>query len=211
MIPKPLVLLAALALAPVAHAQFAVYGTFNVEQLSNIQSSPLAISGVAYNNSVNPIGGTAGIYYDFKNFGPVRIGADLRGTIQRDNRGGQAASNGSGTRIQSGLLGVRAVFHTPINILKPYGQLSGGIGRSNYGFLLTRNTGNTGDFTPSNITLVNNFEYHVYAGLDIKVLPVMDFRLVEFGYGGLASFGTNSHNYPLKSVSSGVVFHFPTF
>jgi len=41
------------------------------------------------------------------------------------------------------------------------------------------------------------------------VLPIMDFRVVEFGYGGLDPFGTYSHNYPVKQVSSGFVFHLP--
>lgn len=220
MIPKPLVLFAALALAfvapaaitPAAQAQFGVYGLFSVENMSGIQSSPLTIAGTLYNNSVNPIGGTVGIFYDFKTFGPVRLGVDARGVIETDHRGAQATSNGSGTRVQSGLAGVRASFHTPILALKPYAELAAGIGRSNYGFLFTRDTTtNTGDFLASNINLVNNLEYHIYAGVDVKVLPVMDWRAVELSYGGLDSFGTNSHNYPLKSVSTGVVFHFPTF
>jgi hypothetical protein len=37
----------------------------------------------------------------------------------------------------------------------------------------------------------------------------MDWRVAEFGYGGLNPFGTNSHNYPIKQVSMGFVFHLP--
>ena len=55
----------------------------------------------------------------------------------------------------------------------------------------------------------NNFQYEGLAGLDIKLLPIMDWRVVEFGYGGLDPFGTYSHNYPIKQVSMGFVFHLP--
>jgi hypothetical protein len=37
----------------------------------------------------------------------------------------------------------------------------------------------------------------------------MDYRVAELGYGGLDPFGTYSHNYPIKSVSMGFVFHLP--
>ena len=70
----PLVVLAsALAAFPsAAHAQAGVYATFTVERLSGIQSSPILPAGVAYNNSVNPLGFTGGAYYDFKSFGPKK-------------------------------------------------------------------------------------------------------------------------------------------
>ena len=57
--------------------------------------------------------------------------------------------------------------------------------------------------------IYNNFQYEGLAGLDIKLLPIMDWRVAEFGYGGLDPFGTYSHNYPIKQVSMGFVFHLP--
>jgi hypothetical protein len=201
-----LVLAAVTAVATAsAHAQLGVYGEFTVDRLSNIASSPLPqISSPLANaraNTVDPIGGTGGVYYDFMKLGPVKLGADLRGTILTTKRGAYVNFNGSGARIYSALGGVRAVFKTPFVPLKPYIQGSAGLGRSDYGLSNTTSTGQ--------VILYNNFEYEGLAGLDIKLLPIMDWRVAEFGYGGLNPFGNNSHNYPIKQVSMGFVFHLP--
>jgi hypothetical protein len=201
-----LVLAAVTAVATAsAHAQLGVYGEFTVDRLSNIASSPLPqISSPLANaraNTVDPIGGTGGVYYDFMKLGPVKLGADLRGTILTTKRGAYVNFNSGGARIYSALGGVRAVFKTPFVPLKPYIQGSAGLGRSDYGLSNTTSTGQ--------VILYNNFEYEGLAGLDIKLLPIMDWRVAEFGYGGLNPFGTNSHNYPIKQVSMGFVFHLP--
>jgi hypothetical protein len=193
-------LLAAVAVATSvsAHAQVGVYGMFTVDRLSNIQSSPLLPSPAPRVDPVNPLGGTGGVYYDFLKLGPIKLGADLRGSILTTKRGAYVAANGGGTRIYSALGGVRGVFHTPFAPLKPYVELSAGLGRSDYGL-----------FTNGAVVLHNNFQYEGLAGLDIKLLPIMDWRVAEFGYGGLDPFGANSHNYPIKQVSMGFVFHLP--
>ncbi len=185
-----------------AHAQLGVYGTFTANQLSNIKSSPEVTNTSAVNNDVSPLGGTAGVYYDFLKLGHVvKIGGDLRGSITTTKRGAYKNANGGGARVNSGLIGVRAVFSAPLlsHVLKPYLQGSVGIGSTNYGVLY----GNNG------VSVRNNFEYMGFAGVDIPIAPFLDFRLVELGVGGLNPFGTNSHNYTLQSVSSGVVFHLP--
>jgi hypothetical protein len=205
---RKIVLLAAAVVAAsfssaTAHAQFGAYGMFTVNQLSNIKSSPVAEGNTgpyAVDDSVNPLGGTGGIFYDWKKFGPVRLGFDARGSILTTKRGAYTNFNGPGARIYSGLGGVRGSFHTRWQPLKPYVQGSFGWARSDYGLYTSSNQ--TG-ITPN--TMYNNFEWQALAGLDIKLLPYMDFRLAEFGYGGL----DNSHNYPIKQVSSGVVFHLP--
>jgi hypothetical protein len=184
-----------------AHAQVGVYGMFTVDRLSNIQSSPLLPSPAPRVDPVNPLGGTGGVYYDFLKLGPIKLGADLRGSILTTKRGAYVTANAGGTRIYSTLGGIRGVFHTPIAPLKPYIQLSAGLGRSDYGLSQTANGGH--------IILYNNFEYEGLAGLDVKLLPIMDWRVAELGYGGLNPFGTNSHNYPIKQVSMGFVFHLP--
>ena len=204
---KAVLLLAAVAVATSvsAHAQVGVYGMFTVDRLSNIASSPLPAPTTngpnARNNTADPLGGTGGIYYDFLKLGPVKLGADLRGSILTTKRGANVNFNDSGTRIYSALGGVRAVFHTPIAPLKPYIQGSVGLGRSDYGLSNTTSTGQ--------VILYNNFEYIGLAGLDIKLLPIMDWRVAELGYGGLNPFGTYGHNYPIKQVSMGFVFHLP--
>jgi hypothetical protein len=204
---KAVLLLASVALVSTAsaHAQFGVYGMFTVDRLSNIASSPLPAPTTddanARLNTADPLGGTGGVYYDFKKVGPFTLGADLRGTILTTKRGANNSFNDTGTRIYSVLGGVRGVIHTPKDWLKPYIQGSVGLGRSDYGLSTTTSTGQD--------ILYNNFEYEGLAGLDIKLLPVLDYRVAEFGYGGLDPFGTYSHNYPIKQVSMGFVFHLP--
>jgi hypothetical protein len=205
-----LLVAAAIATTAIAHAQIGVYGTVSVNRLSGIQGSPNA-AGSVVNNSVDPIGGGAGVYYDFMKLGPIRLGADLRGTITDSKQGAYTTSRGAGTRIYSGLGGIRAVFHTPFAALKPYIQASAGIGRSDYG-LFTPNTTVTVGGSNVQITgeaIHNNLQYEGFAGVDFRVLPIMDFRVVELGYGALTSFGASGHTYPIGTISSGIVFHLP--
>jgi hypothetical protein len=204
---------AALCSGSIAHAQFGLYGTATLDSQNGIQSSPLVTATatnpaqVAFKNSVNPLGFTVGAYYDFRDFGPVRLGFDARVVDVSSKRGGQVSANGSGAKIYSGLGGVRAVIHTRYDFLKPYVEGAAGFGKSNYGILSNAAVSSTTVFP--GVQLENNFEYHVFAGADLHVLSIADFRVVELGYGGLSAFGTYSHNYPIYSVSSGIVFHFP--
>lgn len=211
--------LALLVLVASAHAQFSLYGSVSVEKLSGIQGSPVlsaltpgpcpaaGANCTAYNNSVNPGGFTGGVTYDIRQVGPVMLSADARGMVQTSSRGAQSYSIGSGTRIYSGLAGVRAGFQLPIKALRPYVQASAGYARSNYGVLTNASVQSSAVYP--GIPTQNNIEYHVFTGMDIHILPVVDLRLVELGYGGLSSLGTYSHNYPMYSIGSGVVFHFP--
>ena len=161
-------------------------------------------SGLRAVQSVDPLGGTGGVYYDFMKIGPMRLGADLRGSILTTKRGAYINFNGPGARIYSVLGGVRGVFQ-PTKSLKPYLQISAGLGRSDYGLYVGRPVSNQ----PLPNQIFSNFQYEGLAGLDIKLLPIMDWRVAEFGYGGLDPFGTYSHNYPIKQVSMGFVFHLP--
>lgn len=197
--------------AQTAHAQAAVYGTFTANQLSNIASSPEPNPNNlgAPRDSINLIGATGGIYYDFWKLGPVKLGADLRGTISTTKQGAYKNYNGGGARLYSGLGGIRAVFHTRFTPIRPYIQGSAGIARTNYGLLYNEGGVPANGIIGNSIVLHNNLQYMGYAGVDITLLPVMDFRLVEFGYGGIDPMGTYGHNYPVKTVSSGLVFHLP--
>ena len=194
------------AFTSAAHAQGGVYATFTVERLSGIQSSPILPAGVAYNDSVNPLGFTGGAFFDFKTLGPVRLGLDVRGSSINTLRGAQVSSNGAGTHIFSGLGGVRLSFHTPIKYIHPYVEGAAGIGRSNYG-VLNNTTLNT--YVTPGVQTVSNLEYHGYAGVDVPFAPFADWRMFEVGYGALNSFGNAAHTYPIMSISSGIVFHLP--
>jgi hypothetical protein len=210
---KAVLLLAALAVATTvsAHAQVGVYGMFTVDRLSDIASSPVPLPpnstepAFTRANTVDPLGGTGGVFYNFKKAGIVTLGADLRGTILTTKRGAYENFNGPGARIYSVLGGVRAEFHPPLKVLKPYVQGSVGLGRSDYGLYSNQSQSTA----PLPNKIYSNFEYEGLAGLDIKLLPIMDYRVAEFGYGGLDPFGNLSHNYPIKQVSMGFVFHLP--
>jgi hypothetical protein len=209
-----------LALSSTAQAQFSAYADVTVEQLSGIKSSPVlqtlspfpctgsaTTNCTAYNNSVHPIGFTGGASYDWKTFGPATIGFDLRGIVESDRRGAQTNATGAGTRIYSGLGGVRASFNTPFKPLRPFVQGSFGYARSNYGVLTNAQVSSNPAYP--GIPTQNNLEYHVYAGMDLRFLPAFDWRVFEAGYGALQEMGSFSHNYPLYSISTGIVFHIP--
>ena len=208
------------AFSSTAYAQFSVYGMFTVDRMSDISSSPLlkTLSPLpctststttlctAYNDHVNPLGFTGGVSYDFKTFGPVTLAADLRGSVASSHHGAQTYSEGSGAHIYSALGGVNASFNTPLKSLRPYVQGSVGYARSNYGVLTNAMVSST--IFPG-IATQNNIEYHVYAGMDLRFLPYADWRIAEVGYGAAQSMGNYSHTYPLYSISTGIVFHFP--
>jgi hypothetical protein len=210
---KTVFFLAAIAIVSCvsASAQTSVYGMFTADQLSNIKSSPLPLPPNSTapvfdrSDSVNPLGGGGGVFYNFKTLGPVRLGVDVRGTIASTKRGAYVNFNGPGARLYSVLGGPRFTFHTPIKPLKPYVEGLVGLGRSDYGLYVGLPPSNAPVPTP----IYSNFEYQGVAGLDIRLLPSLDFRLVEFGYGGLNPFGTYSHNYPVKQVGTGIVIHLP--
>jgi hypothetical protein len=220
---KALLLLPALAFASSAHAQFSVYGTVTLNHMTGISSSPVtntlspppctpALTASSspcteYKSSVDPIGFTGGVSYGFMNLGPVRLSADARGVIESDHQGAQSAAQGSGTRIYSALGGLKATFHTPVRFLFPYVQGSVGYAKSNYGILTNAQVGSS--TTYPGIPTQNNLQYGGFGGLDIKVIPAMDFRIVEVGYGALQASGNFSHTYPILSISSGFVFHIP--
>lgn len=203
----PLVLFALSLVSSAAHAQAGVYALFTVDRLSGIKSSPILPAGVSYNDSVNPLGFTGGAYYDFKSYGPFRLGVDLRGSTVNSNRGAQTSSDGAGTHIYSGLAGVRMSFHTPVKFIKPYVEGAAGIARSNYGVLTNSGTSN---FVTPGVQLQSNLEYHGYLGADIPFASFADWRVFEVGYGAINSFGSAAHTYPILSVSTGIVIHFPS-
>jgi hypothetical protein len=113
---KAVFIVAAVALATTAsasaYAQAGVYGMFTVDRLSNIASSPLPAPTTtgpnARLNSADPLGGTGGVYYDFMKLGPVRLGADLRGS--------EALMSASTTVVRASTL--RSVAFAPSFILR---------------------------------------------------------------------------------------------
>jgi hypothetical protein len=60
------------------------------------------------------------------------------------------------------------------------------------------------------VQLINNLEYHGYAGVDLPFASFADWRVFEAGYGALQSFSNAAHTYPIVSISTGIVIHFPS-
>jgi hypothetical protein len=219
MIRKALLLSPVLVFASIAHAQFSVYGTVTLDHLTGVNTSPIlqtlspapcigsaTTDCTAYKSSVDPIGFTGGVSWDFKQVGPVLLTADVRAVSASSHQGAQADAQGSGSHIYSYLGGIRGSFHTPLSILRPYVQASAGFARTNFGVLTNANQAQT---VYPGVPTQNAIEYHVFAGADLRFLPFADWRVAEIGYGALQATGNYSHSYPLYTISSGIVLHFP--
>jgi hypothetical protein len=221
-LPLAVLVLTLSVLSATAHAQFSVYGSFTVERMTGINASPvlqtlsplpcsstLTTQCTAYRDYVNPLGFTGGATYDFKTFGPVTLSADLRGVLTKTHQGAQVYSEGSGSHNYSALGGLKVSSTSLFKHVIPYIQGSGGYARSNYGVLTNAGTTSNGNTIFPGVPTQNNLEYHVYAGADLRFLPWADWRVAEVGYGAIESFGTYAHTYPIYSISTGVVLHFP--
>ena len=128
-------------------------------------------------------GTTFGIYDNHWTIPFFALGVDGRGTVV----------NGSGASIAGGLVGPRLVFKPHVLPVMPY--VEGLVGAAH---------AESGQGTA--YTSQNKFEYNVVAGLDYTFFPRLDWRVVEFSYGGLPGFG-NSFNP--RTLSTGVVFRLP--
>jgi hypothetical protein len=195
-----------------AHAQFGVYFGYTGERLggipcksfigtaNNCSATTATLSGTgsstALNDAVNPSGIYFGGYYDFKTIGPVRLGASVRYYDAKSNKSASTSAGGpNATSSNTALGGVRGTFHTPISWLKPFGEIA--IGRTS-----TDAANGPGLFS-------SYLRYEGFAGLDIKVLPVLDLRAVEVGLGNMNSIGGGNGSISVRSIGASVVFHTP--
>lgn len=199
-----LALTSVLFAASTAHAQLAAYGTVTVRRMTDIPYTQGSTTST--NGSIEPVGGTGGITYNFRTLGPVRLGVDARGSITSSTKSAYTSYTAAGGHIDSGLAGLRATFHTPFIPIKPYVQGSIGAARTNFGTQYNNGLATSGVSGQTGVQLSTHLEYDVFAGVDIAILPFVDFRVVELGYGAIQG---NSHTYPVQSLSSGVVFHLP--
>jgi opacity protein-like surface antigen len=172
--------LLAMATAGVCHGQIGIYGKYDATRFKDNNSG----ASKWFN------GPTFGVYDDFVHLGPVSLGADLRGNF----------SYSGSYRYRTGLVGLRGAVKVPLVSLKPYVQ--GSIGVAGTGF--------TGPYAPGisgGDHFSNKFAYQVMGGVDYTVLPHLDFRLVELGYGQVTGT-TGSPGNPRSdvfSIGAGVV------
>lgn len=185
----PFPFLVALALSACARAQTSIYGTVTVDHVTGIKCQQASCG--SNDGTINPLGGIGGISHDLRFVGPFRLGVDVRGGSVVGNKNAAIYANSPKPRLFSVLGGVRASARTPIFHVTPYLEGLVGYGRSTLNGTALYSSG---------------VEFHGLAGVDLSLLPALDFRVVELGAGSVHSAGSN---YPVESISSGLVFHLP--
>lgn len=126
-------------------------------------------------------GPTVGVYFDRWHFGVASAGVDLRG---------QFLGGSGSTQFNSGLGGARVAITPHILPIKPYAEALAGMG-----YVKNSSSGSS-----------TNFEYNFLGGMDLTFFPRLDWRMIEFSYGGLSAFNGNIHP---KTLSTGIVFRIP--
>ena len=196
-----------LGCAAAAQAQFAAYGMVNGERLKDIVCtdargcSTTTDSPVLFGqkSAASPYGGTLGVFYDFRSFGPVTLGADVRATFLNTNKAAYAYQASSGfMRHDAFLGGARATFRTPYKVLRPYVQISAGLGRTD-----ATDPPLPLALPPGKLNYKNFTQVQAFAGLDLALWNNVDFRPIEFGYGEM--FGSSSPG--IDSRGLGIIFH----
>ncbi len=212
-----------------AQAQFGVYGIYQGTSLTGIPC--LSSTGVCSNqpdvgplqpgdNKVDPTGGFGGIFYDFRSYGPIRLGVDLRAGELHANKSAVSSAGGKDiTTAQSYLGGVRGEVRTPISWLKPYAEILFGYTRSDAAVPICETTtggtylcnGSVG--TPAPRALDSYLQYEGLIGADIRITSFLDLRAPELGLGEMNQVG-NSNNAStssigVRSVGAGIVLHLP--
>ena len=199
-----------LAAAPSAHAQAAVYGTVTAQHLGGLTYSTVGNATVNQlsthtDGTFDPVGGTGGVFYDFRSYGKIRLGVDARFSLTHTSHGADPYAIGSGGRLYTVMGGPRVSFPAHYRILAPYAGADFGFARTDFG-----NGGANGPSTTTGQVQINNgFAYQGVAGLDIHALSVFDVRLFELGIGGVSGVAGQSGSHLLESLSIGVVLHFP--
>jgi len=126
-------------------------------------------------------GGTVGVYRDH-GLGLIAMGLDARGEFVRR----------SDASLNSGLAGIRLAVTPHVLPFKPYAEGLVGVGNVDVG--------------QGSKTSTTAFEYKVLGGVDFTFFPRLDWRVVEFGYGGLTGDASGVHP---KTLSSGLVVRLP--
>ena len=128
-------------------------------------------------------GPTFGGFYDRGHLLFLSTGLDARGAVL-------GTGNNS---LDSGLIGPRLVFQPHVLPLQPYVEALIGIGHAGY-------------YEGPAPTTVTKFQYQFLGGLDLTVVPRIDWRVVEFSYGGLSGLGSS---FNPKVISTGIVLRLP--
>jgi hypothetical protein len=128
-------------------------------------------------------GPTFGAYYDRYHFPVLNFGLDARVSLIDSSRS---------TQVTSGLIGPRAVLHLPAVPIRPYAEGLVGVAQAQYG---------------QGIASVNSTDiaYGFAAGVDLHILPCLDWRVLDYTYTRLEDTDTSSQ----KSITTGLVLRIP--
>ena len=165
-----------------AHAQVGIYGKLDTVHLSSGGNTNFYTPGWMY-------GPGGGVYFNLVHLGPVSLGGDIRADYLFH----------SPQRYRDVLFGVRLGAKAPLVPIRPYVQLSAGIGGSSQ----------TGPFGTS---YTNKFQYWLIGGVDHTILPHIDWRVAEIGYGrmkGISSSPAPTTGVNLFTLGTGVVVRLP--
>jgi hypothetical protein len=180
-----------------AHAQLGVFGTVTLDHVTGIQCREATCG--TNDGKVSAVGGGFGAFYDFRSVGPMRLGATVRGDVTTGNKNAAQFASEPKPRVYSALGGVRLMYPVRLFHLAPYVEGAVGMARTNAANPLPANS-NGRTVYPAGL------QFRGFAGVDLPLLPFLDFRVVELGAGAVRNSGST---YPIQSISSGVVLHFP--
>jgi len=128
-------------------------------------------------------GPTFGAYYDSHHFPVINFGLDARVSL---------IDSSNSTKVTSGLIGPRAVLHLPAIPIRPYAEVLGGVAQSQYG---------------QGVAYINSkdFAYGFAAGVDLHILPYLDWRVLDYTYTRLQDTESTGQ----KSLTTGLVLRIP--
>lgn len=191
-----------------ARAQFGVYGMVTGQRFGGINCPSFASPCAAGGGRAKDYGGTFGVQYDLRTFGPVRLGVDARGETFTSNKRADSSAGGVGIMRQYSVLGgIRGSVATPISWLRPYAEIAAGYTRNNANGVYTETTTVNNTVAPPLSVTTVSFNPAVYTsqpmfkamvGADVHVGPHFDIRAIELGIGD--AFG--SSNTVLSNTST---------
>ena len=123
---------------------------------------------------------TIGLYYGSRGVGPIAVAIDGRGVFSSDTK--------------NFLVGPRVALHLPLFPIKPYVEALGGVV---YYSVAAANGSKQS---------VNDFNYRLVGGFDSTIFYHLDWRVLEFSYGG----GVTEANRAVHTtnLSTGLVVRF---
>ena len=176
-----------------ANAQLGIYATATGNWFGGVTCPSFAAPCADTGGRVKPFGSNFGAYYDFRSYGPVRLGVDARGAIESSNKRADSSAGGPGiVKNYEALGGIRASFHTPIHWLRPYAEIAGGYGRNNASGLYTNTISVNNNVTPPLTQSTVSYNPSLFAdygllkgfvGVDVPLLPYLSIRAIELGEG----------------------------